>query len=147
MLPNNRIVAVGSSASIIYSDNFGAYWEIIYTPDNISRDIEFNSVDFADESHGMAVGTYFSIIKTDDGGISWTAISPESNHPYHIYNDVCLLDPANCFVAGERGAIKVSLRLLMEMIRFSTGTEEMIRVMRCLPEFISSALITLLTER
>jgi photosystem II stability/assembly factor-like uncharacterized protein len=100
LLPNNRIVAVGSNATVIYTDNFGANWEIIYTPDNISRRVEFSSVDFADESHGMAVGSYFSIIKTDDGGATWTDISPGSNLPYYAYEDVCYSSLANCFVIG-----------------------------------------------
>jgi hypothetical protein len=33
-------------------------------------------VDFADEMHGMAVGTYFSILRTDDGGLTRKNISP-----------------------------------------------------------------------
>lgn len=101
LLPNNRIVAVGSNATVIYSDNFGADWEIIYTPDNISRNIAFNSVDFADEMHGMAVGTYSSVIKTDDGGTTWTDISPVPlDYNNAAYTDVCLRDPSNCFITG-----------------------------------------------
>jgi photosystem II stability/assembly factor-like uncharacterized protein len=100
LLPNNRIVAVGSNATVIYSDNFGTDWEIIYTPDNIFRRIDFNSVDFADESLGMAVGNYYSIIKTDDGGVSWQDISPGANLPYFVYKDICFSDPGNCYVVG-----------------------------------------------
>jgi len=100
LLPDNRIVAVGSNATVVYSDNFGADWEIIYTPDNISRGVGFTRVDFADEWHGIAVGSYFSVIKTEDGGANWADISPGSNHPYYTYTDVCFRDPSNCFIAG-----------------------------------------------
>ena len=100
LLPDNRIIAVGSGATVIYSDNFGNDWEIIYVPDNISKTVEFNRVDFADNLHGMAVGSYYSIIKTDDGGESWTDISPGADLPYFNYTDVCYSDEWNCFVAG-----------------------------------------------
>jgi photosystem II stability/assembly factor-like uncharacterized protein len=101
LLPNNRIVAVGSNATVIYSDNFGNDWDIIYTPDNISRRVEFNSVDFTDELHGMAVGTYFSIIRTDDGGATWTDISPGAQYSYYGYKDVCFRNSSNSYITGD----------------------------------------------
>lgn len=100
ILPDGRIVAVGSGATVIYSDNFGNDWEIIYVPDIISRDVGFNRVDFADHLHGMAVGSYYSIIKTDDGGATWTDISPGAPMHYYDYSDVCYSDASNCFVTG-----------------------------------------------
>jgi photosystem II stability/assembly factor-like uncharacterized protein len=48
----------------------------------------------------MAVGTYSSIIKTEDGGASWTDISPDTPHHYNDYSDVCFSDPSNCFISG-----------------------------------------------
>jgi photosystem II stability/assembly factor-like uncharacterized protein len=101
LLPNNRIVAVGSGATVIYSDNNGADWEIIYVPDSISRRVEFNRLDFADNSHGMAVGSYYSIIKTDDGGETWTDISPGAEFHYFTFSDVSYSDVSNCFIAGS----------------------------------------------
>ncbi|MCK9398552.1 MAG: YCF48-related protein [Bacteroidales bacterium] len=101
LLPDNRIVAVGSNATVVYSDNFGADWEIIYTPDNISRGVGFTRVDFADELHGMAVGTYFSIIRTDDGGVTWSDISPGAQYYYYDYKDVCFRNPSNCYITGD----------------------------------------------
>jgi len=100
LLPDGRIVAVGSGATVIYSDNSGDDWEIIYVPDSISRIVEFNRVDFADNLHGMAVGSYYSIIKTDDGGETWTDISPGADLPYFYYTDVSYSNEWNCFVAG-----------------------------------------------
>ncbi len=100
ILPNNRIVAVGSGATVIYSDNFGDDWEIIYVPDSISRNVDFKKVDFVDNLHGMAVGSYNSIIKTNDGGETWTDISTGGNQPYYSYSDVCYSDASNCFVTG-----------------------------------------------
>jgi photosystem II stability/assembly factor-like uncharacterized protein len=100
LLPDGRIVAVGSGATVIYSDNDGDDWEIIFVPDSISRDVGFNRVDFADHLHGMAVGSYYSIIKTDDGGETWTNISPGASMHYYDYSDVCCRTPSDCFISG-----------------------------------------------
>lgn len=101
LLPDSRIVAVGSGATVIYSDNDGDDWEIIYVPDSISRDVGFNRVDFADHLNGMAVGSYYSIIKTDDGGETWTDLSPGAEFPYFTFTDVSYSDVSNCFIAGS----------------------------------------------
>jgi len=100
LLPDNRIVAVGSNATILYSDNSGSDWEIIMRPGNIFRDVEFFSVDFSDAGHGMAVGSYFSILKTEDGGATWNDISMGAPYNYYDYSDVCFSNQSNCFISG-----------------------------------------------
>lgn len=100
-MPDGRIVAVGSGATVIYSDNYGNDWEIIYVPDSISRLVRFNRVDFADNLHGMAVGSYYSIIKTNDGGVTWTDISPGAEYHYFTFTDVSYSDVSSCFIAGS----------------------------------------------
>lgn len=102
LLPNGRVIASGSDATIMYSDNMGEDWNIVYTPDDISKEVFFNGLDFADDLHGIAVGSYFSIIRTDDGGETWTDISPGANLPYFAYYDVCFRDLSNCFIVGQK---------------------------------------------
>lgn len=86
ILPNGRVVAVGSGATFMHSDDFGENWEVLYNPADILFNRSLNAVCFADQNTGYALGNYFTIIKTEDGGLSWTDHSTptsQSSDKYH----------------------------------------------------------------
>lgn len=74
-IPNSdRIMAIGSGASIMYSDDMGENWHVVYKPAGISRFITLNAIHFVDSNIGFIVGSKSTILKTYDGGFSWTLI-------------------------------------------------------------------------
>lgn len=62
-----RLVAVGESGLIIYSDDKGATWAQASVP--VSTDL--NALHFANERLGWAVGHGGAILHTQDGGATW----------------------------------------------------------------------------
>lgn len=63
----DRLVAVGTRGHIIYSDDGGKTWAQASVP--VSTLI--NAVDFADETHGWAVGHGATILHSSDAGETW----------------------------------------------------------------------------
>lgn len=94
----NRIVAIGSGASIMYSDDMGDNWHIMYKPASISRFITLNAIHFVNQNVGYIVGSKSTILKTVDGGANWLDISPEG-----VYNilDVCFITETTGIITRE----------------------------------------------
>ena len=78
----DRMMALGTGASILYTDDMGENWNIIYKPGDISRKISLNAIYFVDENIGYAVGTKSTLIKTTDGGMTWIDISPAGDKEF-----------------------------------------------------------------
>src|SRR5688572_169538 len=78
--PNGRIVTSGSSG-ILYDSLPGARWRTQYknsrpytdagTGTGINALLDFFAMDFADCDNGVVVGSYGTIVKTNDGGKTW----------------------------------------------------------------------------
>jgi len=71
-------------------------WEIV-TYEGSQNDLV--AIQFTDDNHGWAVGSYGTIINTKDGGLSWA----EHNFgPLIDLSDVCFLDESTGFVVGVK---------------------------------------------
>jgi len=67
-LAGARLVAGGEHGVIIVSDDDGAHWRQVPSP----VDVTINQIRFADARTGWAVGEFGVVLKTQDGGLSWT---------------------------------------------------------------------------
>ena len=63
-----RLVAGGEHGVIIVSDDDGAHWRQVATP----VDVTIDQIRFADARTGWAVGEFGVVLKTQDGGMTWT---------------------------------------------------------------------------
>ena len=59
-----------------------------------------NSISFSDEMHGIAVGSKGSILKTDDGGVSWDSIFSGTTDNL---GNVCFVNKTTVFASGFAG--------------------------------------------
>ena len=78
----NRMMALGTGAAILYTDDMGENWNIIYKPADIPRETGLNAISFVDENIGYAVGSESTLIKTTDGGMTWVDISPAGDKEF-----------------------------------------------------------------
>lgn len=67
-LAGPRLVAGGEHGVIIVSDDDGANWRQVNTP----VDVTINQIRFADARTGWAVGEFGVVLKTQDGGLTWS---------------------------------------------------------------------------
>lgn len=88
VLTGGRILGVGDLATIVYSDDFGTTWNIMYKPANAPYKMDLTSVCFVDDENGWACGGYKTIVQTIDGGNTWTLLYQGSNHPNRKYSDI-----------------------------------------------------------
>ena len=74
-----RLVAVGERGRILLSDDQGATWQVATAP----GEAVLTAVHFHDERHGWAVGHDAVILRTEDGGASWSLVhqAPEEYRP------------------------------------------------------------------
>ncbi len=63
----SRVLSVGQRGYILYSDDQGANWQQA----RVESRAHLNSVTFADDRHGWAVGEDQVIVATADGGETW----------------------------------------------------------------------------
>ena len=101
LLSNGRIVAVGSGACVIVTDDYGESWDINYKPDDLYYKTELRAVHFINDQKGWAVGSYQSIIATEDGGESWTLLLQGSISHYPWYSDVEFINDSTGFIIQQ----------------------------------------------
>ena len=101
LLEDGRIIAVGSGSSVLISENFGSSWDIKYKPADILYKTDLKSVCFIDEEKGWAVGSRYTIIRTEDGGLNWILLHQGSHLPYHSYSDVEFTSDSEGFVIED----------------------------------------------
>lgn len=60
---------------------------------------------FTDDKHGFVVGAFGLILRTEDGGSTWTPWMEHTDNErrFHLYGISCQVQP--CFVAGEQGLL------------------------------------------
>lgn len=103
-IPNtDRMLAVGSGATIIYTDDIGQNWNEQLKPADVSRFISFSAVHFVNNNIGYIVGSKSVILKTTDGGNTWDDIS--------LPGDETILDV--CFQSENEGLITLSNTVLI----------------------------------
>jgi photosystem II stability/assembly factor-like uncharacterized protein len=66
----NRLVAVGARGHIVYSDDQGKTWAQASVPVSVL----LTAVSFVDDQNGWAVGHGAVVVRTRDGGLTWTRI-------------------------------------------------------------------------
>ena len=100
------------SGRILRTDDGGAHWQAtalpmhlrgVSTPSNLpASSWGPRALHFADAQHGYAVGDDQMVLRTDDGGRSWTPQPSASGIPFHA---VFMLDAQRAWIGGGRGAI------------------------------------------
>lgn len=65
---DQRLVAVGERGHILVSEDLGANWRQVEAPVQAN----LTSVDFLNETHGVAVGFDQTVLLTEDAGETWT---------------------------------------------------------------------------
>ncbi len=65
-----RVVAVGTRGHIVYSDDQGKSWDQSQVPVSVM----LTAVSFADANNGWAVGHGAAVLRTRDGGLTWSRI-------------------------------------------------------------------------
>jgi photosystem II stability/assembly factor-like uncharacterized protein len=92
------VVAVGASGHILRSTDSGANWELVPAPTQAT----LTGVSFADEQHGWIVGHDAVILRTEDGGRTWTK-QYQGEDLQVSFLDVLFLDTQTGFAVGAYG--------------------------------------------
>lgn len=98
-----RLIAIGSNATIMHSDNMGESWTINYKPADISRMTDLNAIQFLNSSLGYVVGDNSTFLKTVNGGLSWSIIPVSGEMDFY---DVYFLDEQIGFVTKRDTIMK-----------------------------------------
>jgi photosystem II stability/assembly factor-like uncharacterized protein len=93
-----RLVAVGERGRILLSTDAGQRW----SPASAPGQAMLTAVYFHDDQHGWAVGHDAVILRTDDGGLTWSLVhqAPEERKPLL---DVWFENPRHGFAVGAYG--------------------------------------------
>ena len=105
--PDGSIYAVGSKASLLVSTDNGKTWTLDTIQerngDALFQDRDLYSIRFApDGKTGWIVGEDGLILKTDDGGQTWT--TQDIGNPNSLFK-IAVIDEQNAVAVGDNGAI------------------------------------------
>lgn len=78
-----RIVAVGDRGVVLLSDDQGKSWR---QARDVPTDATLNAVSFADERNGWAVGHWGVILRTGDGGETWSRQRLDTSEDRPLYS-------------------------------------------------------------
>ncbi len=93
-----RLVAVGERGRIFLSNDQGATWPVAAAPGEAT----LTAVHFHDERHGWAVGHDAVILRTEDGGASWSLVH-QAPEEYRPLLDLWFEDENHGFAVGAYG--------------------------------------------
>ena len=107
VLPNGRIIIIGSSRTIIYTDDY-EHWTSIPKLDEVKA--TYLGVSFADSKNGLVVGSEGTILRTVDSGKTWNLQNshikyPEDTSVNLFLRSVLMIDSLNAWVGGEDGIL------------------------------------------
>ena len=100
-MDRRHIWLVATDGYIYFSEDGGESW-VTQSAGTLTTE-DLNQVHFADTENGMAVGAAGIVLKTGDGGVTWTAATPITSTP-----DVCtvqMLDSNMAVVGTNDGKI------------------------------------------
>lgn len=97
--PQNRYWVVGSSTTVLSSDDKGASW----TSQDFDEDAILMSIQFLDADNAVITGEFGHLLKSSDGGKSWQAGNrmPNDFFPYATL----FTDPETGWVSGLAGVV------------------------------------------
>lgn len=124
---SDRVIAVGSGAAIIWTDDYGDTWQSLYKPAGISRFVGFTAVQFVNPDIGYIVGSRSTMLKTEDGGISWDIIPIPGNSTisdlyFHNENQGMILRSGKVFRTSDGCLTWDSIPLVGSNIDFVNDT-------------------------
>ncbi len=98
--PGERVVAVGERGVVIRSDDQGGTW----TQSDVPVRATLTAVTFVDAQTGFAVGHDAVVLKTADGGVTWSLLNFEPDSQVVLLN-VRFRDPSHGYVVGSNGQL------------------------------------------
>jgi photosystem II stability/assembly factor-like uncharacterized protein len=99
----NKLVAVCEGSTVMYSSDFGESWELQYNPAGLNNYANLKSVYYLDASTGFISTSNALILKTTNGGSSWTQVY--SGVPAISFNDFHFIDNNIGYACGNHGWI------------------------------------------
>jgi photosystem II stability/assembly factor-like uncharacterized protein len=109
------IIAVGDHGAILRSSDGGSDWNLI--PSGI--DSKIPCISMANNQFGAAVSLPRTIIRTTDGGLTWTSISLNDSLPKNLIASVACPSPDRIVVAAVDGTALYSTNRGESWLRFS----------------------------
>jgi photosystem II stability/assembly factor-like uncharacterized protein len=97
-LAGDRVVAVGERGHVVLSNDYGRTWQQAPTPTRST----LTAVYFTDPDNGWAVGHENVVLKTSDGGASWSRKFPPGGIEER-YLDVHFVDNQRGLAVGAYG--------------------------------------------
>lgn len=99
----NKLIAVCEGSTIMYSTDLGESWELQFNPAGLNNYANLKSVYFLNASTGFISTSNALILKTTNGGSSWTQVY--SGVPAVSFNDFHFIDNNLGYACGNHGWI------------------------------------------
>ncbi|MBE0661642.1 MAG: T9SS type A sorting domain-containing protein [Bacteroidales bacterium] len=97
----NKLIAVCAGSTVLYSTDMGESWELQFNPAGLNNYANLKSVYFLNASTGFISTSNALILKTTNGGSSWTQVY--SGVPAISFNDFHFIDNNLGYACGNHG--------------------------------------------
>lgn len=99
VLGNGRVVICGDNGVILISADYGERWNSVST----ALSTNFHAMDFLDRQNGFLVDDMGNVLKTQDGGLTWT-VSPTGVNNDNLFG-IDMQNVSDGTIVGENGYI------------------------------------------
>ena len=106
-IPNtSKIIAVCDGSTYMITEDLGDSWQLFTNPAEKENEYSLFSICFLDENTGFISGSYESILKTTDGGMTWEEVYfGGSFYNWSGYYDFVFCNPTTGIAVGTEGKI------------------------------------------
>jgi photosystem II stability/assembly factor-like uncharacterized protein len=92
----------GRFLKILETQDGGSSWKTRLEKDNHENYSYLNRIYFIDGESGYAIGSYGTIVKTEDGGVTWMDVESITSNSL---TDIAFIDPGTGLACGNSGTI------------------------------------------
>lgn len=102
---SERLIAVTDKSTVMTSDDQGVNWNLNFNPAGLDNYFNCNSISFIDNNTGFIGGSKETILKSDDGGETWSIKHRLPESVNFDINDICFINDTTGFATGDGGLL------------------------------------------
>jgi len=119
----DRMIAAGTGALVMTSEDGGQSWNFKYNPAQMDNDFTGHCLEFIDANTGFIGGSNRTILKTSNGGYTWSPVFEGAANPWGNITDIAFCNETTGFAVGGHTAILKTTDAGESWESFETGND------------------------
>lgn len=102
---SERLIAVTDNSTVMTSDDHGVNWNLTFNPAGVDNYFNCNTICFIDDHTAFIGGSNKTILKSVNGGETWSVKHAVPGSGDFNINDICFINDTTGFATGDNGLL------------------------------------------